>query len=68
MDDRQKQLEELLAHQQQMLDDLNGVVTELRLEIDRILAEQHRLKTTVSRLLEFQEGADLSADEKPPHY
>ncbi len=68
MSERQTRLEELLAHQQQMLDDLNAVVTGLRSEMDRATIEQIKLKRTVARLVEFYEGAEGGADERPPHY
>ena len=68
MSDRQTQLEELVAHQQRLLDELNAIVTDLRGEIDRLTLEQMRLNTTVARLVEYHEGAETSPDEKPPHY
>lgn len=68
MSDRQTQLEELLAHQQRLLDDLNSVVTGLRRELDLANLEQLKLKKTVARLVEYYEAAEGAADEKPPHY
>lgn len=68
MSDRVTQLEELLARQQRMLDELNDVVIDLRSELDRTTAEQTRLKRTVQRLVEHYESADGAPDEKPPHY
>ncbi|TWT38292.1 hypothetical protein KOR34_32610 [Posidoniimonas corsicana] len=68
MTDRQTQLEELLAHQQRMLDELNSVVTGLRNELDLANLERTKLKTTVARLVEHYEAADGGPDEKPPHY
>ncbi|TWT74423.1 hypothetical protein Pla123a_32460 [Posidoniimonas polymericola] len=68
MTERQTKLEELLAHQQQMLDDLNSVVTGLRRELDMANLEQVKLKRTVARLVEYYESAEGAADEKPPHY
>jgi uncharacterized coiled-coil protein SlyX len=68
MSERHTRLEELLAHQQRMLDDLNEVVTVLRGELDLVTGEQVKLTRTVARLLEFYEGADGGADERPPHY
>lgn len=66
--DRLTKLEELLAHQQRLLDQLNAGVTELRDDADRLLAGQAKLKATVGRLVEFYEAAEGAADEKPPHY
>ncbi|MEN1681480.1 MAG: SlyX family protein [Planctomycetota bacterium] len=75
MEDRQAnlearvvQLEELLAYQQRLLDQLNAGVTELRDDADRLLSEQAKLKETVGRLVQFYEAAEGAADEKPPHY
>lgn len=61
-------LEELLAHQQRLLEQLNAGVTQLREDVDRLQAGQAKLKQTVGRLVEFYESAEGSADEKPPHY
>lgn len=68
MSDRQTQLEELLAHQQRMLDDLNASLTEMRDELDNVTREHVGLKNTIARLLEFHEGAEDGVDERPPHY
>ncbi|MEM6331386.1 MAG: SlyX family protein [Planctomycetota bacterium] len=65
---RATKLEELLAHQQRMLDDLNQVVTELRSEVDRLTLEHGRTRLTLTRLVELHEGAEEAPDEKPPHY
>lgn len=68
MNEQLTRVEELLAHQQRLLEQLNGVVTEQRREIDLLLASQARLEHTVKRLAQFQEGAEGLPDEKPPHY
>lgn len=68
MQDRQTQLEELLAHQQRMLEELNEVITSLRTDVDKAVLEQDKLKRTVARLVEYYEGAEGGADERPPHY
>ena len=57
-------LEERLAFQQHLLDQLNAVVLEQRGEIDRLARELTSLRDSI---------ADLSAGEnlpyeKPPHY
>ncbi len=66
--ERATQLEELLAHQQRLLDELNSVLTELRGDVDTLTTEQRRLKETVAKLLDFHAGAEETPDEKPPHY
>lgn len=67
--DRQTQLEELLAHQQHLIDELNGVVTEQRLEMDgmqrRLVALEAKLKVVAERL---ESSGDDLPHEKPPHY
>lgn len=67
--DRQTQLEELLAHQQHLIDELNGVVTEQRLEMDSL---QRRLKSLESKLQTVAERVEAGGEdlphEKPPHY
>ena len=68
MEDRQTHLEELLAHQGRLIEELNGVVTTQHDKIDALRREQDRLKRTVDRLVEFYEGAEGGADERPPHY
>ncbi|MEM9185870.1 MAG: SlyX family protein [Planctomycetota bacterium] len=66
--DRATQLEELLAHQQRLLEELDGVVTELRRDVDTLGKEQARLAATVTRLAQSQDGAQDFPGEKPPHY
>lgn len=68
MNDRITNLEELLAHQQRLLDDLNAVVTMQRDEIDALSADHARLRVTVQRLVQHHEGAEDQPDERPPHY
>lgn len=68
MNDRQTHLEELLAHQQRTLDELNSVITGMRDELDAVTTEHAKLKNTVARLVEHYEGADGAPDERPPHY
>ncbi|MEM8865523.1 MAG: SlyX family protein [Planctomycetota bacterium] len=68
MESRLTQLEELLAHQQRLLDELNEVITTQRREIDWLLADREKLKATVTRLVQLQESAEQLPDERPPHY
>ncbi len=66
---RQIQLEELLAHQQQLIDELNSVVTEQRLEMDTLQRKLAQLENRMTNLSESAStmGGDLP-HEKPPHY
>lgn len=66
--DRLLHVEELLAHQQRLLDELNCTVTEQRLELDALQLDNRKLKHSLARVLEFHEGAVDSPDERPPHY
>lgn len=67
-DDRLTRLEELLAHQQRTVDELNAVVTTLRADLDDLRADHVRLAQTVRRLVEAYEGAEDTPGERPPHY
>ena len=66
--DRLTRLEEHLAHQNSVVEDLNEVVTELRSEIDLL---NRRVATLMQRAAE-QEADNLSsaplADQRPPHW
>ena len=68
-DDRQTQLEELLAHQQHLIDALNVETAEQRREIDRLRASVAKLEAKLKLLAEYVErsGDDLP-HERPPHY
>ncbi|MGI9457901.1 MAG: SlyX family protein [Aeoliella sp.] len=67
--DRQTQLEELLAHQQHLIDALNSVVTEQRLEMDALQQKVTRLEEQMRGLAQSAAlGGDDLPHEKPPHY
>ncbi|MCO6042293.1 SlyX family protein [Aeoliella sp. ICT_H6.2] len=68
-DERQTRLEELLAHQQHLIDTLNTEAVEQRKEIDRLSGAVARLEAKLKLLAQFVErsGEDLP-HEKPPHY
>lgn len=68
MNERLTTIEETVAHQQRLLDELNGVVTAQRNEIDALVAGQLRLRQTVARMTQHFDGAEDLPDEKPPHY
>lgn len=57
-------LEERLAYQQHLLDQLNGVVLQQRGEIDRLARELAALRDSLN---ELNTGENLPY-EKPPHY
>ena len=61
-------VEELLSHQQHLLNELNEVVTSVRQEVDSRDTRIHAIENTVKRLVELQQAAEDLPDEKPPHY
>ncbi|QDU90307.1 hypothetical protein Pla175_37100 [Pirellulimonas nuda] len=66
--DQLTRLEELLAHQQQLLDQLNSAVVEQGGEIDRLRRELEALRTLAGRLAERVDAGQTLPHEKPPHY
>ena len=65
MDGSRVELEMKIAFQDKLIDDLNGVVLELREHVERLDAEVRALRDEVkSGLLQMH----LPANEKPPHY
>ena len=75
-DKKIQQLEETIAHQDQLITDLNDVVTRLWDEIDMLKA---RLNKTVDKVRVIEETmpdpesegltvAEIAARDKPPHY
>jgi len=67
LDQRVLQLEELVSHQERLVEELNGVLVDLR-------AEHDQLKKTVSvqvRNIEAKietQANPLDPNEQPPHY
>ena len=61
-------LQEVISHQQQLLNDLNEAVTATRDEVDASTRRQHSVELTVRRLVDLQTAAEDLPDEKPPHY
>ncbi len=61
-------VEELLSHQQHLLNELDGVVTNLRQEVDNRDTRTESIERTVKRLVELQQAAEDLPDERPPHY
>lgn len=68
-DDRQTRLEELLAHQQHLIDALNAEVTGQRREISRLLQSVQQLESRLKALAEYADHAGENLPhERPPHY
>lgn len=61
-------LEEVITHQQQLVQDLNEAITAMRNQLDSNARRQHSIEETVKRLVDLQTAADDLPDEKPPHY
>ncbi|QDV73010.1 SlyX family protein [Botrimarina mediterranea] len=61
-------LQEVISHQQQLVNDLNEAVTAARDEVDATARRQHGVELTVRRLVDLQTAAEDLPDEKPPHY
>lgn len=61
------ELETKVAFQEQTIETLNGVVTELRDEIDRLIREVEALKVQL-RTVAPSLVADRSEEKPPPHY
>lgn len=68
-DDRQTRVEELVAHQQHLIDALNVEVARQQRELGRLGSVVTKIETKVKLLSEHMErlGDDLP-HEKPPHY
>ncbi|MEO0529960.1 MAG: SlyX family protein [Planctomycetota bacterium] len=61
-------LEEVITHQQKLVNDLNEALTDTRRDVDVATPKLRALDQTVKRLAEFQQGAEDDPDERPPHY
>jgi SlyX protein len=69
MDDaRVVDLEVKLGYQEQMLDDLNEVVTRQQGQIDRLEKMVEQLTDSISDVQEASSGPRRPEDERPPHY
>lgn len=67
-EDRITALEEALAHQSRVADDLSAVVAD---QADRIATLERRVQSLRSRAAEAdatKDGGAYFADERPPHY
>ena len=63
MSDRLAEIEETLAHQTRMLDEMSDVVREQWREIERLNREIARLEALIERAAD-----DPGDDPPPPHY
>lgn len=61
-------LEEVITHQQQLVQDLNEAVTMTSGGADETARRLQSLEQTIKRLVEQQQGAVDAPDERPPHY
>ena len=68
MNDRSTELEIQLVHMQRLYDQLNEVVTEQSLELDRMQRRMTMLETQLKNVTVKSEPAEDPLDEKPPHY
>ncbi|MBB74726.1 MAG: hypothetical protein CMJ75_09455 [Planctomycetaceae bacterium] len=66
--ERLVRLEESVAHQEQLLDQLNGVLTQLRLDYDELLKHSRNAEVQIQWLVENSSQGQDPLDEKPPHY
>ena len=67
-EERLTELEIQIAHVQRTYDQLNEVVTEQTLEIDRLQRRLGRLADQLERMKAKPEMPPDPLDEKPPHY
>lgn len=65
LETRIEQLEMTLAHQDQMIEDLNGVILSQREEIDRLTRRLNKLMSRVDALEDAAPGPEAN---KPPHW
>ena len=65
---RQEALEETVAHQEQLLGELNGALSQLRLDFDALLKHSRNAEMQIQWLLENSSRDQDPLDEKPPHY
>lgn len=61
-------LEEVLTHQQQVVEALDEAVTAVRDASDQTTRRSVSIEQTVKRLADYQQGAEDLPDERPPHY
>jgi SlyX protein len=64
-EDRLIDIETKVAHQEQLLSDLNEALSDQQAQIGRL---ESLCKSLIDRLKSLGDGADQSSDERPPHY
>ena len=67
LEERVLQLEELVSHQERLVEELNGVLVELRVEHDQLKKTVSSQVQNLEAKLESQANP-LDPNEKPPHY
>ncbi|MEO1971677.1 MAG: SlyX family protein [Pirellulaceae bacterium] len=66
--DRLTQVESLLAHQDDVIGQLNETVVEMRRELDRLNLQILRQTEKIEWLITNHESRELPPNERPPHY
>ena len=64
--DRVVQLEEIFTHQQQVIDELNQVLIQMREEHDRLCKKVETQQSQIEWLIDNL--SEAPSNEKPPHY
>lgn len=67
-DGRMIRLEETVAHQEQLLEELNRALTQLRLDFDTLRKHSTAAEAQIQWLLENSGQDQDLPHEKPPHY
>ncbi|MEQ8848667.1 SlyX family protein [Botrimarina sp.] len=61
-------LEEVITHQQHLVNELNEVLTATRDDLDAAARRVKTIEPVVRRLADAEQGAEDLPDERPPHY
>ena len=64
-EDRLIDIETKLAHQEQLLSELNDALTNQQAQISQL---ESLCQSLIDRLKSLVDGADQATDERPPHY
>jgi uncharacterized coiled-coil protein SlyX len=67
-DQRLTNVESLLAHQDDVISQLNETVVELRRELDRLSLQILRQTDKIEWLMTNDSSNELPPNERPPHY
>ncbi len=67
-DERMTRLEEQIAHQTALIDDLNAIVTSQADQIDLLTRRVAMLMQRAAEAELASDGTAALADQKPPHY